>query len=68
MVDYCLWIWKFNIIFDYQLERVTLSFILRELDKLESQKKYIIIGIVATMQLSLYLFYKFVFFSYVSEP
>ncbi|CAD8067218.1 unnamed protein product [Paramecium sonneborni] len=38
-----------------------------ELDKLQIQKKYIIIGIVITMQLSLYLFYKFVFFSYVSE-
>ncbi|CAK76008.1 unnamed protein product (macronuclear) [Paramecium tetraurelia] len=38
-----------------------------ELDKLQIQKKYIIIAIVVTMQLSLYLFYKLVFFSYVSE-
>ncbi|CAD8060032.1 unnamed protein product [Paramecium primaurelia] len=38
-----------------------------ELDKLQIQKKYIIIGIVVIMQLSLYLFYKLVFFSYVSE-
>ncbi|CAK73279.1 unnamed protein product (macronuclear) [Paramecium tetraurelia] len=38
-----------------------------ELDKLQIQKKYIIIGIVVTMQLSLYLFYKLVFFSYVTE-
>lgn len=62
-----IWLLQFILFLDHKPLRVLYIIDFRELSKIEQQKKYVVIGLIAGMQMLLYLMFNFYFFKVINE-